>query len=173
VAPVPEARAETTFSWWKGASEDWISAVPTYHRLSYLGLWPGIDLSFSGGEGAVKYRFSVAPGTDPSLISLRYQGATSLRVSPEAELVVSTSLRDLTDPAPVAWSVFPDGSRLPVEAAWAVQGDTASFRLGSHDRSLPLVIDPVMLACATDSLAADSSTQLDHGEILVSSGPWR
>jgi hypothetical protein len=37
----------------------------TYGRLVYRGLWPGIDLVYSGDEGHLKYTFVIRPGADP------------------------------------------------------------------------------------------------------------
>src|SRR4051812_18061975 len=49
--------------------------LPSFGELTYRALWPGIDLTFRGERGRLKYEFRVAPGADPRAIRLAYRGA--------------------------------------------------------------------------------------------------
>ena len=51
------------------------AGLATYGELTYRDVWPGIDVSFKGESGRLKYEFHVAPGADPSDIALAYRGA--------------------------------------------------------------------------------------------------
>jgi len=49
----------------------WHTHVPTYARVRYKGIYPGVDLSFYGRQdGQLEYDFDLAPGADPSAIRL-------------------------------------------------------------------------------------------------------
>ena len=56
---------KVVFAKLKGKPEDWITGIPTYSRIVYENLWPGIDLVFSGTIDRIKYKFIVKPGADP------------------------------------------------------------------------------------------------------------
>src|SRR5438105_8765103 len=68
----------------------WHTNVPLYARVHYADVYPGIDLSFYGAEGAqaglngargaphLEYDFVVRSGADPSVIALDFQGADAL-----------------------------------------------------------------------------------------------
>lgn len=66
----PQGQDETgaVFSYFKGKPEEWRTGLPTYSRLTYRNLWPGIDLVYSGTTNKLKYEFIVQPGADPSRI---------------------------------------------------------------------------------------------------------
>ncbi|HEX9945866.1 MAG TPA: hypothetical protein VGG03_27990, partial [Thermoanaerobaculia bacterium] len=43
----------------------WRTGVPSYGRVRYQGVYPGIDLVFYGNQGQLEYDFVLAPGADP------------------------------------------------------------------------------------------------------------
>ena len=144
VEPVGEQRAEALFSYFRGPQE-WVSAR-SYRRLTYQELWPGIDLSFYGQGGRLKYEFLVRPGANPEQIRLAYRGADSLTVLESGELALRAAGRELLDAAPLAYQLL--GSRqVPVGAAYRVSGSEFGFALSGYDSSLPLVIDPELIYC--------------------------
>ena len=57
---------------------EWKAGCPTYARIVYEELWPGIDLVYQGTVNQLKYEFVVKPGVDPGNIRLRYRGATNV-----------------------------------------------------------------------------------------------
>jgi hypothetical protein len=134
------------FSYFRGTPDQWRAAVPTFSELVYEGLWPGVDLVFSGDAGRVKYAFIVQPGADPNRIRLAYEGATVELVS-GGGLQVDTPAGGFTDPSPLAWQ-GEGTSRTVVLCAYELgkeQQDGSrsyGFRLGPYDPSRPLVLDP-------------------------------
>jgi hypothetical protein len=49
----------------------WRTNVPTYDRVRYENIYPGVDLVYYGKEGGqLEYDFVVAPGADPGAIAL-------------------------------------------------------------------------------------------------------
>jgi hypothetical protein len=112
-----------------------------FDGVRYEGVYEGIDLHYYRSDGALKYDIVVAPGADPSLVAMRYDGADRLRVAADGSLRVATSAGELVEEAPVCYQVI-DGRRIGVSAAFALDDGVVRFRLGRYDRHRPLVIDP-------------------------------
>ena len=124
---------------------EWRTGVPTFSRVRYRGVYPGIDLAYYGNQRQLEYDFVIAPGADPQAIRMRLEGATRLRLSSDGDLVAATSDGSITLRKPVAYQEG-NGARRPVDSEFALKADgTVGFRLGMYDRSQPLVIDPVLV----------------------------
>src|SRR5438309_2391929 len=48
----------------------WRTDVPTYGKVKYEGVYPGVDLVYYGNQRQLEYDFVVAPGADPKAITL-------------------------------------------------------------------------------------------------------
>src|SRR5262245_28237018 len=57
----------------------WRTNIPTYAKVRYRGLYPGVDLVFYGRGRRLEYDFTVSPGADASVIQLAFEGADSVR----------------------------------------------------------------------------------------------
>jgi hypothetical protein len=55
----------------------WRRDVPTFARVRYPDVYLGIDAVYYGNQGRLEYDFIVAPGADPSAITLGFSGATA------------------------------------------------------------------------------------------------
>ncbi|OGD21680.1 MAG: hypothetical protein A2W03_17240 [Candidatus Aminicenantes bacterium RBG_16_63_16] len=169
----PEGRDLTDgiVSYFKGRPEDWKTGLPTYARLAYPEVWPGIDLAYSGTVSRLKYEFVVKPGADPGKIRLAYRGASEVRADEAGGLEVVTPLGSFHDGAPVAYQEV-NGKRVPVSVAYelseSVQGRrgnpedsgsvTYGFSLGEYDRTWPLILDPVVFVYC-GFIGGDSDTE--------------
>jgi hypothetical protein len=149
--PVGDGLTPAVMSYFKGRPEEWRPAVPTYSRLAYRDLWPGIDLVYSGAADRLKYELIVRPGADPSRARFTYTGATDVSLGKDGRLEITTPLGSFRDDAPDAFQEK-DGKRMDVPAAFVVEeggGEgrswTYGFDLGEYDPSLPLIIDPAIL----------------------------
>src|SRR6478609_7907658 len=52
----------------------WKTKVPTYRRVRYSAVYPGVDLVYYGQFQQLEYDFIVAPGADPGAIKLGFAG---------------------------------------------------------------------------------------------------
>jgi len=120
----------------------WRTAIPTYGKVEYAGVYPGVDLVFYGNQRELEYDFVAAPGADPSHIAWRIDGARA-GVDSEGDLKLSTPNDIAVLRKPVAYQMAGD-RKIAVEADFAVAGGQVGFRLGGYDHSKPLVIDPVL-----------------------------
>ena len=164
VRPVGVTETEAIVSYFKGTPDQWHTGLPTFSRIVYRDLWPGIDLVFRGTVNKLKYEFIVHPGADPSIIRLAYRGAESVSVDENGRLQVTTPLAGFSDDVPVAYQKV-GGESTDISIAYKLiksnivttpdehlEGDPEieeffyGFEIGDYDRSLPVVLDPTILA---------------------------
>ena len=69
--------------------KNWRTDVPSYARVKYAGIYPGVDLVFYGNQRRLEYDFVVAPGADPKAIELSLKGAQKLWINPKGDLILS------------------------------------------------------------------------------------
>lgn len=118
--------------------------LPTFGRVTYREVYPGIDVSYYGNQGQFEYDFVVAPGSDPSTVDLGFEGAQGVRVDGNGDLVVTVAGSELRQQAPVLYQGGND-AREPVLGAFVVRdGGQVGFDVGAYDRSRALVIDPTL-----------------------------
>ncbi|HVE72582.1 MAG TPA: SBBP repeat-containing protein [Thermoanaerobaculia bacterium] len=122
----------------------WRTGVPSYRRVRYDDVWPGVDLVWHGTQNALEYDFVVAPGVDPSKIRLTVDGAKRLRLDPSGNLIAETAAGDVVQHAPVLYQDGANG-RTPVAGKYVLRGKKdVGFAIGSYDPTRTLVIDPVL-----------------------------
>ena len=144
----------------------WHSGVPTYAKIKYAGVYPGIDLIYYGNQRQLEYDFVVAPGANPKPIRLQFAGAKGLKLAADGDLTVLATNGQIVFHKPVVYQVS-DALRQPVNGQFSVLSKNAvGFTLGRYDHSKPLVIDPVLsystylggsLGDWANAMAADSS----------------
>ncbi|MFN8459054.1 MAG: FG-GAP-like repeat-containing protein, partial [Anaerolineae bacterium] len=160
VRPIGQQPTEAVISYFKGPNDQWHTGLPTYAKLVYPNLWPGIDLVYSGAANRLKYEFVVKPGADPAQIRLAYRGATAVWVNHAGQLEVSTPTGSFHDDTPYAYQEI-DGQQIAIPAAYTLDSNPAllpprspaplhayGFHLSDYDPTQPLIIDPAMLVYA-------------------------
>ncbi len=123
----------------------WRTDVPNYTAVLYEQVYDGIDLKYYGNGKQMEYDFIVEPGADFSQIKIQYDGAESVSVNDNGELVVKTMWGEVVEQKPVIYQIE-NGSRIAVSGDYDIKGTSAfGFKMtGDFDSSLPLVIDPVL-----------------------------
>lgn len=122
----------------------WRTNLPTFARLRYSQVYPGIDLVFYGTGDDLEHDFVVAAGADPKRINLELQGAQSISVKAGGDLLVRLDGGDLLLKKPVAYQEI-GGTRRRVSASFALSGNRVSFVLGNYNPEQTLIIDPVLV----------------------------
>ena len=152
-----EERLPGVVNYLRGRNRDgWLLDIPTYRRVRYRGIYPGVDVVYYGNEGRLEYDFVLAPGANPALIRMRYQGARAIRLNREGDLLLDTAAGTIEQQRPVAYQEK-DGKRRPVSARYLLNGDTVRLELARYDRSQPLVIDPPLSWATYSSFRSGSS----------------
>ena len=120
----------------------WRSGLPTYGRVVYRNLWPGVDMAFKGAAGRLEYEFVVHPGARPSDIDLAYHGATAISLDTSGNLAIKTRFGVLTDRRPRTYQLV-NGKRIPIASRFVLgNGGRFRFDVGRYDTRRSLVIDP-------------------------------
>jgi hypothetical protein len=123
----------------------WQKNIPTYGRVRYKSVYPGIDLLYYGNQRQLEYDFAVAPGADPSRIQFEIEGATQIHIGADGALVLTTGNGDLHFQAPKVYQEL-NAQRIAVGGAYVVTDPThVGFHVAPYDPNLPLVIDPVLV----------------------------
>jgi len=125
---------------------EWYTDVPNYRAVCLKEVYPGIDLRYYGNGRQLEYDFVVSPGADPAKIAIRYDGALSLSVNSNGELVVKTEWGEVIEQRPVVYQTQGD-QRIPLEGTYKVsENHSFAFALGDdYDPKLSLVIDPTLV----------------------------
>jgi MYXO-CTERM domain-containing protein len=146
---VADGRLETLTHYLVGNDpKGWRTNIPSFARVTYASILEGVDLTFYGDGARVEYDFVVAPQTRPEAIAFDIDGADSLDVDAAGDLHIKAAGDVLVQSRPRVFQRGPAGEQ-PVEGRYRVVGDRrVAFEFGPFDRTLALVIDPV-LAYAT------------------------
>ncbi|MBL7717933.1 MAG: PKD domain-containing protein [Flavipsychrobacter sp.] len=133
----------------------WKSGIHPVQVVDYKNLYDGIDMHIASEDGSMKYEFVVAPGANPYIINMAYEGTDRLSVKDE-NLVVTTSLGEAIEKKPYAYQVI-KGQRREVPCLYKVKGRSVSYYFpDGYNEALPLVIDPVVVFASFTGSQADN-----------------
>lgn len=125
-----------------GDRSKWQTNIPTYARVKYGEVYPGIDMVYYGMQKQLEYDFIVNPQADPNRIRLSFEGAEDFKIDARGDLVLKVGEEELTQRAPQIYQESEGGKQL-VEGHYVLKGAReVGFEVASYDRSRPLVIDP-------------------------------
>ena len=115
----------------------------SYSEVWYKQIYEGIDIVIRSDKNlGLKYDAIVAPGADPNLVQVSYDGDLGLELTAQGDLRIKTGAGDFIEERPVVYQER-DGQRVAVPASYRItDSGTLSYDVGSYDRSRPLVIDP-------------------------------
>ncbi|MBK9606697.1 MAG: hypothetical protein IPO58_09925 [Betaproteobacteria bacterium] len=116
----------------------------------------GISLEVRTAGNNIEKLFQVAPGADVRGIRARIDGAGSLSLAADGGLIIATGLGAVQFTAPVAYQER-GGIRTLVPVRYELAGGTGyGFATGDYDRSLPLIIDPLIRSTFSGGNGADA-----------------
>jgi hypothetical protein len=124
--------------------KDWRTDIPSFARVKYTGIYPGVDLVFYGNQRRLEYDYVVAPGADPKAIALDVTGARKLRIDHQGNLVMSVPGGEVALQKPVAYQEA-DGRRREIAANYSLSGNhQVNLLVANYDQTKPLVVDPIL-----------------------------
>lgn len=122
----------------------WHTEIPTYAKVKYSGIYPGVDLVFYGSDRRLEYDFIVAPGAEPSAIALKVDGARRMRLNAKGDVVISVTGGEVQLQKPVVYQSV-NGVRHEIPGNYEIAGNRRlTFSVPHYDRNEPLVLDPVL-----------------------------
>ena len=130
----------------------WHQNIPTFAKVRYHDVYPGIDLVYYGNPDALEYDIVAAPGADTSKIKFAIEGGNRTILDQQGNLRIETGSGSLTIRSPKIYQDLADGTRAPVAGSLTLAKDAktiagiehheAGLRLAAYDHSRPIVIDP-------------------------------
>jgi len=123
----------------------WRADVPTYGRVRYSQVYPGIDLVYYGNQKQLEYDFVIAPGRDPQTVRLQFDGADQVEVDVAGDLLLSLGETVIRQPKPVVYQEVA-GARHTIAGEYVIHEDgQVGFNVAEYNALLPLIIDPVLV----------------------------
>jgi hypothetical protein len=124
--------------------EKWQRDVPTFRKVYYKDVYPGIDIVYYGNQQELEYDFIVAPGANPKIIKFQVEGSERIRLNETGDLLLTLKHGEVRLNKPFIYQNAADGKRREVKGTYVVKGTEISFKLNGFDARKPLVIDPVL-----------------------------
>jgi hypothetical protein len=131
----------------------WHTDVPTYARVLYHSLYPGVDMVYYGTPNALEFDLRLAPGADPKAIHMAIDGARMVKIDAGGDLLLPTAAGSITLRKPSISEELAGGHSKPLDGHFVVLAETRSkgsktgitnigFAVAEHDSSHAIVIDP-------------------------------
>jgi len=159
-APNPQisgrGKQKVYHNYFKGNDEKrWAGNVPVFHGVVYKDLYSGVDMTAYSQEGNFKYDFILAPGVDPSIIQLEYNGTHGLSID-QGNLLVETSVTQIKEQQPYAYQMI-NGEEVAIACNYQLENNIVSFHFPEdYDSAYPLIIDPVVVAATISGAPSDN-----------------
>ncbi len=147
----------------------WRTNVPTFAKVKYQGIYPGIDLVYYGNQKQLEYDFVVAPGANPGAIVLdvgtvrepskRAHRDAPLRIAANGDVVIGSDIGEVRFHKPAVYQDVETARRAVSETLrrsvststrlldgrFVLLADNrVGFEVRGYDQTKPLVIDPVL-----------------------------
>ena len=128
--------------------KQWLLDVPTYARVRYEDVYPGVDLVYYGNQQQLEYDFIIAPGVDPQMIALEFEGADKIKLDANGDLLLRTAYGEIRQRKPHIYQHI-NGTRHEIPGGYAIRNtqyaSRFTFHVGAYDSTKPLIIDPVLV----------------------------
>ncbi len=128
---------------------NWRTHLPTYGKVRYTSVYSGIDTVYYGNGEQPECDFVVAPRADYRQIRLGFSNSDSVNIARDGSLRLKAGRETMTLGKPVIYQMR-NGKREAISGGYVVRSRREiGFRVGAYNRSLPLVIDPVLIYSTT------------------------
>jgi len=126
-------------------SDKWRTNIPTYERVSYEEIYPGVDLIYYGNQRQLEYDFVIAPDASFKQIRLAFEGAGKLRLNRHGDLIIKSGPHKITLLRPKAYQEIGKKRReVSIRYLLNTRGQV-TFQIGDYDKRQQLIIDPVLV----------------------------
>jgi len=142
-----------------GASIGPLHGNPTFSRVRYSGIYPGIDAVYYGNDQQVEFDLVLAPHADSNLIRLALRGADKVHLTETGDLALQLGAEEVLLRKPSIYQEH-DGVRTKIAGkyAWREKGELG-FDLAAFDSNLPLTIDPSIVFATYLGGSGNESTE--------------
>jgi hypothetical protein len=153
------------YNYFKGNDpEKWASYVPLYGQIEIHEVYEGIKVKYYFDGGLLRYDFHVQPGADLNQIRFSLSGQDALKINEHGELVIETSLGDVTHGRLYAYQ-FCNGIENEVACRFLQNPDgTIGIVAENFDPTKELVIDPLVFSTYLGGNANESARTVKIGQ---------
>lgn len=124
--------------------QQWRIGEKHYSRVRQRDVYPGVDVVYYGQQQQLEYDLIVAPGADPSVIRLQFDGSRQVSLGAAGQLQLQLKNSIVEQQTPVVYQESEEGARrIPARYRLLAEGEVG-IELGPYNRSQRLVIDPVI-----------------------------
>src|SRR3989454_424664 len=122
----------------------WRANVPTYAKVRYQDLYPGIDVVYYGNQQQLEHDFVISPGADPKVITLAFEGVDGVAIDAQGDLVLQADGGEVRLRKPVVYQEL-RGQRAVIPTRYVIKAERqVAFEVAAYDATKPLIIDPVL-----------------------------
>jgi hypothetical protein len=105
--------------------------IPTFAKVRYTNLYPGIDVVYYGNDSRLEYDFVVRPGSKPESIKLSFEGIDPLSIDSDGNLILRAGASEMKQHKPLVYQER-GGSRKEIAGQFKLlSGNTVGFDIGS------------------------------------------
>src|SRR2546427_6820984 len=122
----------------------WRANVPTYAKVEYRDVYPGVNLVYYGNQRQLDHDFVVSPGADPKAITLAFEGVDGVAIDALGDLVLRADGGEVRLRKPVVYQEQ-NGQRAVIPTRYVLKAERrVAFEVAAYDTTQPLIIDPVL-----------------------------
>src|SRR5438128_1033575 len=123
----------------------WRANVPTYAKVEYRDVYPGVNLVYYGNQRQLEHDFVVSPGADPKIITLAFEGVDGVAIDGLGDLVLRADGGEVRLRKPFVYQDH-DGQRAVIPTRYVLKAERqVAFEVAPYDATKPLIIDPVLV----------------------------
>ena len=122
----------------------WRTNIPTFAKVRYKDVYPGVDLVYYGNQRQLEYDFIVVKGGSPRAIRLAIMGVRKFDLDISGDLVLDTDQGESRLHKPIVYQEV-GGTRKEIAGQFVLRGNRQiGFEVAAYDTDKPLIIDPVL-----------------------------
>jgi hypothetical protein len=122
----------------------WRTNVPRYAKVKYHAVYHGVDLVYYGHQDRLEYDLVIAPGVDPRVIRLAFEGSIGLEEDADGDLIIRTSAGEIRQKKPLVFQEI-DGVKIMIPGRYVLMGSHVGIQVARYDRRRALVVDPQLV----------------------------
>lgn len=132
----------------------WRMNVPTFAKVKYQEIYPGVDLLFRTTGHDLEFDFVVSPRADAKDITIEFEGADRISINESGDLVLQSGDYQIIERKPMVYQEENRTKRQISGRYILADGDPqhtsrsarpVRFELGAYDVNQSLIIDPVLV----------------------------
>ncbi|MGH1372752.1 MAG: hypothetical protein ACRBBW_11985 [Cellvibrionaceae bacterium] len=157
---LPRQTTKANMHRYVGVRKQWRSHLDRHRQVLYRDLYPGVDLLFDTGGDILSYAFFLERADASQKIEMQVNGAKSIVLNSNGDLIVETEQGVAVHSAPKAFEVI-GGHRKPVAIEFRLKDKSVSFHVEYQSPDSALVIDPEIEFLSYLGGEANESTSFD------------